>query len=148
MKIPHCDMITSTNAPLNKTTLFASNDISALLNLTNHTFMFTASNLRSKSADIRWITRKLNTRKSLPSMNRLWPSGSDKQVPPSPPMPVEWDQWRQKSVRWNWCGHQVEDLLTARLASAPFDCWCTLIRCHASARQFYFFSLLKVFSSD
>lgn len=114
----------------------------------SHTFTITDSNLRRKSADSRWITRKWNTRKSLQSMNWLWPSGSDEQVPPSPPQPVDWDQWRQKSVRWNWCGHQVEDPLTARLASAPFDCWCTPIRCHASARQFYFFSLLKVFSSD
>lgn len=92
--------------------------------------------------------RKWNTRKSLPSMKRFWPSGGDEQVPPSPPQPVDWDQWRQKSVRWNWCGHQVEDPLTARLAWAPFDCWCTPIRCLASARQFYFSSLLKVFSSD
>lgn len=101
----------------------------------------------SQSADSQWITRKLNATKISPSMNRLWPSGSDKQAPPSPKA-VEWDLWRQKSVRRNWCGHQVEDPLTARLASAPFDCWCTSIRCHASARQFYFSSLLKVFSSD
>lgn len=81
-------------------------------------------------------------------MNRLRPSAGDEQVPHSPPQPLVWDQWRQKSVRWNWCGHQVEDPLTARLAWTRFDCWCTLIRCHASARQFYFSRLLKVFSSD
>lgn len=105
----------------------------------------TASNLRSKSAEFRWINSR---RKSLHIMNRWWTSGSDEQVPPSPPQPVDWDQWRQKSVRWNWCGHQVEDPLTARLAWAPFDCWCTPIRRFASARQFYFSNLLKVFSSD
>lgn len=63
--------------------------------------------------------------KSLPSTNWLWPSASNEQVPPSPPQLIEWDQWRQWSVRRNWCGHQVQDSLTARLAWAPFDCWCT-----------------------
>lgn len=100
-------------------------DCTVSLNPRSHTFTSTGSNGMNKSRDSLWITRKWNTRESLPSTNWLWPSGGDEQVPPSPPQLMEWDQWRQWSVRRNWCGHQVQDSLTARLAWAPFDCRCT-----------------------
>lgn len=69
-----------------------------------------------------WITRKWNTREDLAKYELVAPSGSDVQAAPSPPQLIEWDQRRRWSVRWNWCGHQVQDSLTARLAWAPFDC--------------------------
>lgn len=127
--------------------MMVGDDVNLQLNSKSNTFDNPSIRLVNEQGRRPMINHgKWNTR--MPSMNSSRPSGGDEQVPLSPPWPVDWDQWRQRSVRCNWCGHQVEDPLTARLAWAPFDCWCTPIHCHASARQFYFSSLLKVFSSD
>lgn len=87
-------------------------------------------------------------KKELSKLEQLWLSGSDELVALSPPQPVDRARRRQKSVRWNWCGHQMEDSLTARLAWAPFDCWSALKRHFASARQFNSPASLKVFTGD